>query len=145
MPTTTKNCHYHRREPRPRGSMALALAAKGIDAIITYQANLTAADEVVAGFATARRKRSPCASIAAMSPGFRNSLRTSGARSPKPGMWSRFDFLITQRGIGEGAAFADATEAVFDALNERAFQGRLLFAAIAGAAHHRRRPDHQRL
>jgi len=123
MSTTTKIAIITGASRGLGRSMALALAAKGVDAIITYQANRAAADEVLAGFAAAGRKavalRLDCGNVATF-PAF-----VADVRRALTDTWdaSRFDFLINNAGIGKGAAFADTTEAVFDELMSVHFKG----------------------
>jgi NAD(P)-dependent dehydrogenase (short-subunit alcohol dehydrogenase family) len=97
-------------------NMAFALAAKGVDAIVTFKDNSAAAGEVVAGFAAAGRKavalRLDCGDVTSFA-AFVADVRRALTESWDAG---RFDFLINNAGIGKGAAFADTTEATFDEL-----------------------------
>jgi len=94
---------------------ALKLAARNTDLIITYRENKTAADEVVftitnlGARATALHLDAGYVSgIPAFTEQVKETLEQWGAE--------RFDILINNAGMGINAAFADVTEAQFDAL-----------------------------
>ncbi|NMW20936.1 MAG: SDR family oxidoreductase [Chlorobiaceae bacterium] len=94
---------------------ALKLAARNTDLIITYRENKTAADEVVftitnlGARATALHLDAGSVSgIPAFTEQVKETLEQWGAE--------RFDILINNAGMGINAAFADVTEAQFDAL-----------------------------
>ncbi len=97
-------------------NMALSMARKGIDSVITYHANAGAATEVVeeikavgANAVALQLDTGDSASFA----GFANNLRESLASN-----WQRerFDFLINNAGIGRYASISKTEEEQFDEL-----------------------------
>lgn len=97
-------------------SMALHLAERGVDSILTYRSGAKEANEVVAAIQSQDRKAvalqldtGDSASFAA----FAETLKRELART-----WQRetFDFLVNNAGIGAHASFAQTTEAQFDEL-----------------------------
>jgi NAD(P)-dependent dehydrogenase (short-subunit alcohol dehydrogenase family) len=95
-------------------SMALCLAAKGHDVILTYNSKKAEADAVAAQIAKMGRKAcalkldvSDSKSFAAFAEAVKNSLRK---------IWQRpdFDFLINNAGTGAFAPFLETTEEQFD-------------------------------
>lgn len=97
-------------------STALQLAARGVDAILTYKSNRAQAEEVIAAFAKAGRK-----AVAIPLDVSQSSTFGDFAASVKAALeqhWGRisFDFLINNAGIGIHAAFCDTTEEQFDQL-----------------------------
>jgi len=97
-------------------SMALRLAERGIDSIITYRSAVSEANAVVSEIEAKGRKAvalpldvADSSSFAA----FAESLQSALGRS-----WQRrnFDFLVNNAGMGVHANFADTSEAQFDEL-----------------------------
>jgi NAD(P)-dependent dehydrogenase (short-subunit alcohol dehydrogenase family) len=104
-------------------SMALQVAAKGTDVIITYNSKKADADEVVAAIENAGRKAvaiqldvSDSSSFA----GFANAVGVALRQT-----WDRdhFDYLVNNAGIGIHAPFAETTEEQFDQLVNVHFKG----------------------
>jgi NAD(P)-dependent dehydrogenase (short-subunit alcohol dehydrogenase family) len=104
-------------------SMALHLAERGVDPIITYRSGEKQANEVVARIAELGRKAvalrldvADTASFAA----FAETLQKELAR-----VWHRsdFDFLVNNAGIGTHAKFVETSEAQFDELLNVHFKG----------------------
>ncbi|WP_028996643.1 SDR family NAD(P)-dependent oxidoreductase [Azohydromonas australica] len=97
-------------------SAALALAARGVDLILTYRSGLAEAQAVVAQ-AQALGVRAVALPLdvadSASFPAFAEQVRAALRQH-----WQRehFDHLVNNAGIGVHAAFADTTEAQFDQL-----------------------------
>lgn len=102
---------------------ALALAAKGIDVVLTYNSQQQAADAVVAEIQALGRKavalQLDTGNVSRFN-AFRDALKTSLQRE-----WQRdsFDYLINNAGHGDYALIADTTEAQFDGLINVHFKG----------------------
>lgn len=97
-------------------STALALAARGVDILLTYRENADEAQRVVAAIEAHGRLAVALRLDVADSrsfAGFAAQVRESLA-----GVWQRerFDHLINNAGIGIHAAFTETTEAQFDTL-----------------------------
>lgn len=97
-------------------AMALALAARGVDVILTYRAQAQEAQAVVDEITSAGRVAvalpldvGDSASFAAFAERVRGALSERWARTD-------FDFLVNNAGHGTHARIADTTEAQFDAL-----------------------------
>ncbi len=93
---------------------ALAMAAQGIDVILTYHSQQAAADSVVAEIIAMGRKAVALqldVANATNFPGFAESVSQALKTN-----WQcdRFDFLINNAGTGAYATFEDTTEAMFD-------------------------------
>jgi NAD(P)-dependent dehydrogenase (short-subunit alcohol dehydrogenase family) len=97
-------------------SMALHLAERGVDLVVTYRSGEREAQEVVARIVALGRKavalRLDVADAASFGT-FADTLKTVLAKG-----WDRysFDFLVNNAGIGVHAMFADTTPAQFDEL-----------------------------
>ncbi len=96
-------------------STVLALAARGVHSILTYNANRSAADEVVAAVERAGAQAIPLqldmgdsGQFEAFAAEVRRALDAWGA--------GRFDFLVNNAGTSHHAAIMDVTEDDFDAL-----------------------------
>lgn len=95
---------------------ALHLAERGVDVIATYHARRDEADGLVAEIAAKGRKAAALqldVGDASAFPGFAGQVR----EALKAG-WGRerFDYLVNNAGTGIRAAFAETTEAQFDAM-----------------------------
>lgn len=104
-------------------SMALALAQKGNDIILTYNSKQAEADEVVAQIEKMGQKAvalqldvSNSKSFSAFATEVQNALKQRWERD-------HFDFLVNNAGIGIHAAFAETTEEQFDQLVNIQFKG----------------------
>jgi len=93
---------------------ALAMAAQGIDVILTYHSQKAAADAVVADIVAMGRKAvalqldvSNAANFTGFAAQLSEVLQSHWQRT-------RFDYLINNAGTGIYASFADTTEAMFD-------------------------------
>lgn len=97
-------------------SMALELAQRGVDSIITYRSGSTEAKAVVSEIEAKGRKAVALpldASDSSSFGAFAEALQSALTRT-----WQRqnFDFLVNNAGIGVHANFVDTTEAQFDEL-----------------------------
>ena len=97
-------------------SMALHLAERGIDSIITYRSGSKEAEEVVSEIRGKGRKAAALSldvgdssSFAAFAEALKGELDRSFQRA-------NFDFLVNNAGVGAHASFAQTTEAQFDEL-----------------------------
>lgn len=97
-------------------SMAIELAKKGLDLIITYQQQKTEAEKVVAEIAATGRKAVAVALDVAKAdtfPGFAASIQQTLSAEFQT---DRFDFLVNNAGSGIHADFAQTTEEQFDSM-----------------------------
>lgn len=97
-------------------NIATHLAARGIDAILTYQHNAGAAAEAVDALRALGRRAAALPLDVADSrafPGFADRVRAALS-----GTWQceRFDILVNNAGSGLHAAYLDTTEAQFDSM-----------------------------
>ncbi len=104
-------------------SAALALAANGVDVIITYQHQQQAAEDLVAIVRAQGRKAvalqldcSDSASFVPFAAQLRDVLRENWQRE-------RFDFLLNNAGVGVHEPFANTSETQFDRLLNVHFKG----------------------
>ena len=103
-------------------STVLALAARGISSILTYNANQSAADEVVASAAQAGAR----AAALRLDTGHTSTFAGFTAEVGRVlGTWGadRFDFLVNNAGTSHHAAIGEVTEADFDALYQIHLKG----------------------
>jgi NAD(P)-dependent dehydrogenase (short-subunit alcohol dehydrogenase family) len=103
--------------------MALQLATKGQDVILTYNSKQVEAQEVVAAVEKAGRKAvalqldvADSGSFAAFAESVQDALRQTWNRD-------RFDFLINNAGVGLHASFMETTEEQFDQMVNIHFKG----------------------
>lgn len=97
-------------------NMALQLARRGTDVLLTYRSNRKEAEAVVAEIEQSGRRAAALqldVSVAASFGPFAEQIRAT-----LKGHWQRqnFDFLVNNAGIGIHASFAETTEAQFDEL-----------------------------
>lgn len=104
-------------------NMAMSLAAKGIDVILTYNSKKDEALEVVAAIENEGRKAAALqlntgntGSFNAFFDALKNTLKDQFGTD-------RFDFLVNNAGIGLHAPFAETTEEQFDELMNIHFKG----------------------
>jgi len=97
-------------------SMALHLAERGIDSIITYRSGSKQANEVVAQIEAKGRKAVALSLDVGDSSSF--AAFAEAVKGALGGTWQResFDFLVNNAGVGAHASFAQTTEAAFDEL-----------------------------
>lgn len=97
-------------------SMALHLAARGVDVVLTYRGNRKEAEAVVAEIEKSGRNAAALqldVGVASSFGAFAEQLRAL-----LKSQWQRenFNFLVNNAGIGAHAPFAETTEAQFDEL-----------------------------
>lgn len=104
-------------------NMALALAARGVDVVLTYRSNQKEAEAVVAEIERVGRKAAAlqldvgvAASFGRFAEQVREVLKNRWQRE-------RFEYLVNNAGIGIHAPFAETTEAQFDELVNIHFKG----------------------
>ncbi|MDO7887035.1 SDR family NAD(P)-dependent oxidoreductase [Hymenobacter cheonanensis] len=95
-------------------NMALSLAAKGIDVILTYHSQQADADAVVAEIKSHGRQAAALQLDAGNSASFDGFFAQVQATLRDTFQAERFQFLINNAGTALHAAFADTTEAQFD-------------------------------
>ena len=97
-------------------SMALALAARGSDVILTYRSRQDEAQEVVRRIEALGRRAVALQLDAADGSGFEAFARQ--VKHALAATWDRerFDHLVNNAGVGVHAPFAETTEAQFDLL-----------------------------
>ncbi|MFT3794085.1 SDR family NAD(P)-dependent oxidoreductase [Flavobacterium sp.] len=97
-------------------NMALALAAKGIDILLTYNSQQAEAENVVSEIESLGRKAAALQLNVADSKTFDGFFQNvTGALQTKFGT-DKFDFMINNAGIGLYAPFAEFSEETFDTL-----------------------------
>lgn len=104
-------------------NIALHLAEKGIDVILTYRAQKEEADGVVAAVEQKGRKAVALPLDVADMTSFRGFMERVSETLQQ--QWSRdsFDFLINNAGIGARSTIANTTEELFDSLLNVHFKG----------------------
>jgi len=103
--------------------MALSLAEKGIDVIVTYNSNKEMADNVVKDIEALGQKAAALQFDAADIQGYDAFYNTVTATLKDVWQTDRFDFLINNAGIGGSTAIADVTEEMFDMFMNIHFKG----------------------
>jgi NAD(P)-dependent dehydrogenase (short-subunit alcohol dehydrogenase family) len=95
-------------------NMALALAKKGINVVLTYHSQQAEAQSVVAEIEALGAKAAALQLDTAASAGFADFFTRLDSTLRDTFGAERFDFLINNAGTGVYAPFADTTEAQFD-------------------------------
>ncbi len=95
-------------------NMAIALAKKGIDVVLTYHSNKTEADKVVAEIEALGRKAFALQLDAGNVSTFDGFIQTVTSDLKEKTGNTNFDFLINNAGTALYASFADTTEEQFD-------------------------------
>lgn len=108
-------------------SAVLALAQRGVDIILTYNANKGAADEVVGLVAEAGRKAVAVALDVGKASTFDGFVERTRAALAELGA-ERFDFLVNNAGTSSAMGFQNATEAELDAIFNVHFKGVFLLS-----------------
>ncbi len=106
--------------------MALALAKKGIDVIITYKGNKEDAEQV-AKEVEALGVKAAVLQLDMESLGSYDAFIQNALAAIQPWGRDKIDHLINNAGIGGGKTIADATEAFFDAMLHVHFKGVYFF------------------
>lgn len=96
-------------------SAAINLGKRGVDVILTYNANKTEADAAVAELSALGRRAAALQLDAGKTAAF-GDFAKAVARQLEAWGATRLDYLVNNAGIAAHAAFADTTEADFDAL-----------------------------
>lgn len=94
--------------------MALSLAKKGVDIILTYNSNKTEADAVAAEIQKAGQRAAVLQLNTATVSSFDNFVTSFTTILKDTFQATQFNYLINNAGIGLHANFADTTEAQFD-------------------------------
>jgi NAD(P)-dependent dehydrogenase (short-subunit alcohol dehydrogenase family) len=104
-------------------NMAQALAARGVDVVLTYRSNQKEAEAVVAEIERSGRKAVALQLDVGVSSTFASFVEQ--VREVLKNRWQRdrFDYLVNNAGIGIHASFAETTEAQFDELVNIQFKG----------------------
>lgn len=97
-------------------SMALHLADRGVDVILTYRTSEKEAREVAARIEAKGRKAAVLPFDVSKSAGFQAFAMAVKAELASVWKRERFDYLVNNAGTGIGAPFADTTEEQFDEL-----------------------------
>jgi len=94
--------------------MALSLAKKGVDIILTYNSNKTEADAVAAEIQKLGQRAAVLQLNTAIVSPFDHFITTFTAILKDTFQATQFNYLINNAGIGLHASFAETTEAQFD-------------------------------
>ena len=97
-------------------NMALSIAAKGIDVILTYNSKKEEAEEVVKEIQAAGQKAVAIQLDVADSKGFDKFIATVSSALKEVFSAEKIDFLINNAGVGIHESFATTTEEQFDTL-----------------------------
>lgn len=103
--------------------MALQLAAKGLDVIITYNSRIEDAQNVVAQIESAGRKAATLQLNTGVIAGFENFAEQLKSTLTQYFGTDRFDFLVNNAGQGGYRPIAEVDEAFFDDLFNVHFKG----------------------
>jgi NAD(P)-dependent dehydrogenase (short-subunit alcohol dehydrogenase family) len=103
--------------------MALNLAKKGIDLVITYHNNEVAANEVVKEIIALGQKAKAFQLDTSNTKGFDNFINELSEYLKSEYGKSNFDFLINNAGTGVSGSVSDTTEEAFDAMMNIHFKG----------------------
>ncbi len=97
-------------------SMALQLAERGVDAIVTYRSGAREAAEVVAQIEAKGRKAVALPLDVADSKSYAGFVRSVARELERVWRRNRFDYLVNNAGIGVHASFVETSEEQFDQL-----------------------------
>jgi NAD(P)-dependent dehydrogenase (short-subunit alcohol dehydrogenase family) len=104
-------------------NMAISIAQKGLDVILTYNSKKEEAQAVVREIEQLGRKAAALQLNASDVKGFDAFITTLGSTLRATFGADKFDFLVNNAGIGIHASFAETTEEQFDALMNVHFKG----------------------
>ena len=104
-------------------NMAVAIAKKGIDVIITYNSKKDEAEEVVKEIENLGQRAAAIQLNVAESGTFDSFLEQVSSSLKNIFKTDKFDFLVNNAGIGIHNSFAETTEAEFDLLTNIHFKG----------------------
>lgn len=97
-------------------SMALHLAERGVDVIVTYQSRQSDAAEVVKRLEAKGRKASALQLDVGNSEGYAGFAETLKRELERVWQRPRFDYLVNNAGVGVHASFVETSEEQFDQL-----------------------------
>ena len=97
-------------------NMALSIAAKGIDVILTYNSKKDEAEDVVSQIQAAGQKAAAIQLDVADSKGFDKFVTTVSSALKEVFSAEKIDFLVNNAGVGIHESFATTTEERFDTL-----------------------------
>jgi len=97
-------------------SMAMHLADRGVDSVITYRSRAEEAEEVVASIQAKGRKAVALPLDVSASASFAAFAETVKAALSRTWQREQFDFLVNNAGTGVHASFVETNEAQFDEL-----------------------------
>jgi NAD(P)-dependent dehydrogenase (short-subunit alcohol dehydrogenase family) len=97
-------------------NMALSIAAKGLDVILTYNSKKDEAEEVVSQIQAAGQKAAAIQLDVADSKGFDKFIATVSSALKEVFSAEKIDFLVNNAGVGIHESFATTTEEQFDTL-----------------------------
>ena len=112
-------------------NMAIRLAEKGIDVILTYHSNKQEADKIVAEIESLGRKAAALQLDASNIQSFDNFFKQVTGHLQKETGNTNFDFLINNAGTALYAPFAETTEQQFDNAMNIHFKGVFFFTQKA--------------
>lgn len=104
-------------------NMAIAIAKKGLDVIITYNSKKDEADAVVSEIESLGQKAASLQLNVAESSTFDSFFKEVETTLKNTFKTDKFDFLINNAGIGIHNSFIGTTEAEFDQLTNIQFKG----------------------
>jgi NAD(P)-dependent dehydrogenase (short-subunit alcohol dehydrogenase family) len=102
---------------------ALALAADGVDVVITYRGNRAEAEAVVADIVKHGRRAQALQLDVGDVGGFETFAQRLRDTLQKQWQREQFDYLVNNAGVGIHASFAETTQAQFDELMNVHFKG----------------------
>ncbi len=103
--------------------MALALATKGIDVVLTYKTNKDEAEKTVEEIISIGRKATSLHLDMGDIKSLDSFITQLGTSLQKNWSTSKFDYLINNAGVGATVAITDVTEELFDNLLNIHFKG----------------------
>ncbi len=103
--------------------MALSIARKGMDVILTYNTNKTEADKVVAEISLLKQKAVALPLDVSKNSSFDYFINQVSAELKKNWDAHKFDFLVNNAGVGATLPISQVTEEVFDNLSNIHFKG----------------------
>lgn len=112
-------------------NMALAIAKKGLDVVLTYNSQKGEADEVVKEIEALGQKAVALQLNVAESAGFEGFFKEVGAALSETFGTDKFDYLVNNAGIGIHKAFAETTTDEFDTLVNIQFKGPFFLSQLA--------------
>lgn len=112
-------------------NMALAIAKKGLDIVLTYNSQKGEADEVVKEIEALGQKAVALQLNVADSAGFESFFKDVAAALSETFGAYKFDYLVNNAGIGIHKSFAETTTDEFDTLVNIQFKGPFFLSQLA--------------